>query len=397
MRKTFRLQLLIVLLILSACNKDEDNPIILDELTGVVQKGPFINGSSIVLSELSVSLEPIGISFNDRISDNAGGFAISSIALNSPYVELIANGFYYNEISDENSVSQLTLRALSDLTDQSSLNANILTHLEVNRVKNLVSSGEKFDDAKKQAQSELLQIFEVVKPDIINSENLDITMPGDEHAILLAISLIIQGRQSVAQLSEFLANINSDLEEDGILNNPSTGEMLINNAIVLNPAEIRANLGYRYESSGFNIYIPDFEKYVNQFIDSTDFIPTNQITYPTVYKSRTNILVDSSFVASPGIIYSIAAHLPLGTSIKIVCKPSPGYGWGATGLGNPEGLEVENNYPTSMIYTASGNDQTVNIPAMFGESAPVEPTSLDIFIYENNASDVTRVKTVRTF
>jgi len=50
-----------------------------------------------------------------------------------------------------------------------------------------------------------------------------------------------------------------------------------------------------------------------------------------------------------------------------------------------------------MIFTATGNDQTVNIQVMFGESAPVIPTSIDFLIYENNSTDPTRIKTVRTF
>ena len=48
------------------------------------------------------------------------------------------------------------------------------------------------------------------------SEYLDISQPGDKNAILLAISVILQGYLSVAELSELLANITTDIREDGL-------------------------------------------------------------------------------------------------------------------------------------------------------------------------------------
>ena len=43
-------------------------------------------------------------------------------------------GFYFNEISNSLSEAQLTLFALSNLSGKTSLNVNILTHLEKNRI-----------------------------------------------------------------------------------------------------------------------------------------------------------------------------------------------------------------------------------------------------------------------
>ena len=168
---------------------------------------------------------------------------------------------------------------------------------------------------------------------------------------------------------------------------------------MLNTNEIRGNLENRYESLGLEVTIPEFEKYVEQFIDSTDYIATNNITYPTTYNSKTNILIDSSFIVEPGIVYSIAAHLPVGRSIKIHCKPSVGYDLGALGFfgDNLVGFTFHNYKPDSVVLSANGINEIVSCPAMFGEGAPVEPTSIDFFIYENNSASPTRIKTVRTF
>jgi hypothetical protein len=369
-----------------------------DNVHGLVQKGPYLNGTAITISELSSNMIPTGKNFSSQIMDNKGTFDIKNVEFSSAFVELKADGFYYNEIENENSGAQLTLYALSDITDSTNLNVNILTTLEKSRVYYLISNGITFEEAKKQAQAEVLKIFKIQKPDINVSEYLDISLPGDDNAILLAISAMVQGYLSVAELSELLANIATDIRQDGLLNSNTLGEILINNARILRTTEIRSNLTNRYESLGLNASIPDFEKYIKQFIDSTDYIPTNNITYPKTFNSKTNILVDSSFIVEPGPLYTMAAFLPKGTSIKIVCKPSAGYNWGAAGFAfDGTGYIFENNYPASMIYTATGNDQTISIPLMFGESGPVEPTSIDLFIYENNSIDPTRIKTVRTF
>jgi hypothetical protein len=390
------------MLILStfSCDKDDNKTnISLDKVSGFVQKGPYLNGTTINISELSSDLIPTGKNFTSQILDNKGSFEIKDVTLSSQYVELIANGFYFNEINNKNSAAQLTLFALSDLADKSTLNVNVLSHLEKMRVEYLISIGSSFIDAKKQAQSEILKIFEIQKSNIQESENLDISKSGDDNAILLAISVILQGYLSVADLSELLANIGTDIREDGALNSNTPGITLINNAKVLKTIQIRDNLQNRYESLGLDVTVPDFEKYVKQFIDKTNYIATNNITYPKKYNSQTNVLVDSSFVVSPGIMYSIAAYLPVGTSIKIVCKPSSGLDWGAAGFATPEatGISIEDNYPNNLTFTATGNDQTVNVPVMFGSGDPVTSTSIDFFIYENNSENYTRLKTVKTF
>jgi len=51
-----------------ACNTgDEPSTISKELVSGVIQKGPFINGSSISLYELSETLIPSGSSYNTQI------------------------------------------------------------------------------------------------------------------------------------------------------------------------------------------------------------------------------------------------------------------------------------------------------------------------------------------
>lgn len=305
-------------LLLVSCSKEDEvsTNLSIDKVSGYVQKGPYLNGTEIAIYELSPAFLPTGKSYSTEITDNEGSFEINSIDLVSHYVEIKANGFYFNEVTNKNSAAQLSLQALSDLTDQSSLNVNILSTLERNRVKYLLSTGKDFATAKKQAQSEVLKIFEIQKTDITESEHLDITKTGDDNAILLAISVIVQGYLDVSEVSELLANISTDIKEDGVLNNESLGTILINNARLLKMATVRENLKNRYAELGADCTIPDFEKYVNQFISNTHFVYTPSIQYPATGKFGKNIL-DKNLLIYPKGTYSLKAVLKEGASLKV--------------------------------------------------------------------------------
>ncbi len=324
MKNLIKLSSLLIFLLIVSCEKDdadnpnESHPVQKEILTGFVQKGPFINGTSITVSELTSDLIQTGKTFNTQISDNKGSFELKQINLSSQFVELKADGFYFNEIIGDKSLAQLTLYALSDLTDKSSLNVNILSHLEKGRIDYLVSQGSSFNEAKKQAQKEILVIFSIDKSDMPESESLDISKDGDDNAILLAISVIMQGFRTDAELSELLANISSDIKEDGVLNSSNLGTDLINHAQLLNLPKIRENLLNRYNEMGVEATISNFEKYVQLFKDSTEFEFTSLIDYPEFSDYGENILFEDKLNLKTNTRYSLAANLPEGTELKIV-------------------------------------------------------------------------------
>jgi len=125
------LAILLVCLLAYSCKKDDssDVKITKDLFTGYVQKGPFINGSSITIAELTTDLSQTGRLYSTTIADNSGKFEQKNIELSSQFVSIKADGFYFNENDGKISSAQLTLTALSDITDVSSVNVNILTHL----------------------------------------------------------------------------------------------------------------------------------------------------------------------------------------------------------------------------------------------------------------------------
>ena len=108
--------------------------------------------------------------------------------------------------------------------------------------------------------------------------------------------------------------------EDGELNSSVLGTDLINHARLLNMPKIRENLEYRYEELGVTATIPDFEKYVKLFQDSSDFEFTSSIEYPEYSDYGENILFNGKSNFKTNHDYSLAANLPVGVSLKIILK-----------------------------------------------------------------------------
>ena len=163
-RLSYLLATLSLCVVATSCDKSSD---LLDEpftpqlyhVKGKVEKGPFISGSEISLQPMDAQLQVLGSMFNTSITDNTGSFSLGQQEFTTPYAEFMANGYFFNEVKGTLSNGTLTLRALVDLRDNTTINVNVLTHLKYARIKNLVASGKKFNEANKQAQKELLNAF----------------------------------------------------------------------------------------------------------------------------------------------------------------------------------------------------------------------------------------------
>ena len=251
-------------------------------ISGFAQKGPFLNGSSVILSELNESLTQTGLTYTSQIIDNTGAFEITGISLASNYAALRVDGYYFNEVCEEQSNSQITLNAISVISDEKNININVLTHLEKARVEYLMTNNSlTIDEAKSQAQSEVLAIFNISES-IDSSEDLDISSQTTGDAVLIAVSSILQGFRSESEYSELMANIITDIRTDGELNSSSLGSQLISQAVLLNASDITSNLISRYESLGMNISVPEFESYITNFINNSEFTLDNSLVmdYP---------------------------------------------------------------------------------------------------------------------
>lgn len=239
-------------------------------LSGLVQKGPFINGTHILISDIDNALNQTGKTFSTQISGQNGSFALNNISLSSNLIRIIANGYYFNENKGVISDGPLTLQAIADVNQVSTVNVNILTHLERERVEYLYNQGFTLLEAKQQAQNEILNFFNFNSQASLNSENLDISQGGNGNALLLAASVILQGYRSTGELSELLSSISSDLKTDGIVSNPEIKNLLAKSLNLVSLREVRRYLEKRYIDINQTVFIPPFEQFIKQ---STSTIP----------------------------------------------------------------------------------------------------------------------------
>ncbi len=240
----------------------------LNEVSGVTQKGPFLMGSKILVREMEDgrTLSQTGNSFNGKILNDNGEFKINARMLVSQYVMLEANGYYRNEVTGENSSSELTLFAITDVNERNTVNVNLLTHLEYERVIYLVTQKKmKVHAAKKQAQKEVFGLLDIDATDFSNSEDLNIAGSSDEDGALLAFSLMFQGDRSVADLTTLLQTIANDMEKDGTWDDSKTRMKIAEWSADADSAGRLATIRNNVAGWGLSSKVPNFEQYVRNF------------------------------------------------------------------------------------------------------------------------------------
>ena len=119
---------------------------------------------------------------------------------------------------------------------------------------------------------------------------MNISRAGEDNAVLLAVSVILQGQRTTGELTELINHIMYDIKEDGVLESEESGTQLINGVNHANLAFIRTNLEERYNALGSEFEIPDFEKYITHFVENTAFEATNELIFPAIGEYGTNSL-----------------------------------------------------------------------------------------------------------
>jgi hypothetical protein len=289
MRSKHILVFIIAYLILSACNK-QDESLKSYKVEGLAQKGPFIIGSDVTVIELNNNLIPTGRTYFSTIIDDRGSFSLPHVELASKYIQIKVEGQYFDEINNGIRYSEITLFTVTDVSKNNQINVNLLTHIETDRIQYLVEQGISFDEAKEQAQKEILMFFGFENNVIEVSENLDISKSGYGNSVLLAISSILMGHLNNAGLLEILTNLRTDIKEDGAIDSDATKQTLLINAESLTPTEIVTNLKNRYSEIGFQYDIPQIDSLIDHFINNSGYSSDIETLFPARTAEGINLL-----------------------------------------------------------------------------------------------------------
>ena len=236
-------------------------------INGNIQKGPFIQGSSITIQPLNSNLKPIGQMFTTQTANDAGLFELDGV--NSKFADIIATGYYFDEVVGKISSSMLTLRSIADLEDGAATNVNILTTLTYNRIKSLVTNdGKDVTEAQNQAEKELYTALGIpadLQPNV-SCGAMNIANNGEGDGLLLALSAILQDGRSVGELTEYISKFAYDLADDGQVSETLVEKFNLDGRHVLRfDVRIKNNLRARYEDLGIECNIPEFSQYMPYF------------------------------------------------------------------------------------------------------------------------------------
>ncbi|WP_437677004.1 FG-GAP repeat domain-containing protein [Sorangium sp. So ce131] len=249
-------------------------------LRGVVQKGPFLVGSSVVISAVDPLGNPAGRHFPTTTTTPLGDYAVTIDYRG--YASLAATGFYFNELTGRLSAERFTLRGFYDVDrdGEQQANVNVITHLTYGRVQRLLAGGMPLGQAVAQAEGELRAAFGLGGP------GFDPGAPGhalslfgednDGNAYLLAsTALLLQANLSSGVT---LADVEADLADDGSLT-PERRATLEQTALIVNGDFFADRAEHGMAELGASVATPD----PNRILDNDgDGFPNGRDSCPFV-------------------------------------------------------------------------------------------------------------------
>lgn len=259
--------LFFLLAFVAGCEDDKDKEIFTPKtykVTGNVEKGPFINGSKITAQALDENYNLTGQVYQGIVVEDDGSFNLGEIKLNSPYVLLTADGYYFNEVYGELSTGQISMQSLVNLTTNKQANINVLTHLKAQRMMQLLkNSSLAFDEADKQVQQEVLKSFGLERYAEKDVCNFSIASGTEEAGALIVVSSTLLRERTDAELTEYLAKLSAEFKAEGTFTE-NTKKDLRESSYKLRVNDIADHIISRYKKiSDVDVTVPN----LNYFID----------------------------------------------------------------------------------------------------------------------------------
>ena len=265
-KKIFYLSTVFVLALSSCSDNDETEDSFTPKVfnvMGKVEKGPMIRGSHVNMRTLDEYMTPTGSFYSATIDNNLGDFNYGALKINSPYAQLTADGYFFNEIDGELSEGTIKLDAIVDLKDNSTINVNVLTHLKSKRIHHLVTTqGMTFKEANAQAQKELLTQFGLQQYASKDASQFSLTSGDDASGALIAISSLVLTDRSDAEIVEYLSILSNEFGTEGAFSQETkkkiqSGKNYLNTRL----DRISENIKSRYKELGLEVKVKDLAYY----------------------------------------------------------------------------------------------------------------------------------------
>ena len=236
-------------------------------VTDGAYKSFYLKGSNVYVYELSEGRtlqQTSDVFFSELVRDD-GFYKFQARDLASQYAMIVIDGFYNNVVTGKVSNTRIVLKAIVDMRKYSSVNVNVISHLELERASKLTKlDGYTFKKGERQARREVMQLFHMDTTGMGETVTLNMFAADEGCSKLLALTILLQGDRSEAEFKELLTEIADDITKDGVWNDTDKKRELAEWA---KEADLSGRLDEIRERivKGSDVELPDFIKYIRNF------------------------------------------------------------------------------------------------------------------------------------
>jgi len=190
---------------------------------GVGAKGPFVQGSIVTAYKLDSHGVRSTTDINATVTtDNLGTYLLSSIPWSGP-TEIVISGNYFNENTGAVSTTPVSLSSVVSIAlgQNISANINIFTDLEARYILALMNGGTSFADAKAQARSVIVDLFNLPTGTVF--EDLDLTDGSGHNA---ANAELLRASAAIAKDPSVLDGLRDGIKDGNMTNESGLGEFV---------------------------------------------------------------------------------------------------------------------------------------------------------------------------
>lgn len=368
-----------------SCEEDANDDFVPQtyNVCGKVEKGPFVSGSAITIQPMSAQMQALGTMYTSTIQDHLGNFSFGSKLFESPYAELTANGYFFNEVTGALSSGTLYLRAIVDLSKSATVNVNILTHIKYQRVLNLIAQGKTYASANEQAQEELFAAFGLQKYADKDASQYSIKEGTAESAALIAISSLILVDRTEAAVTEYLARLCREFGERGTFSDETREVIKSDREKVADKLkDIRSNIKYRYNDLGIEVEVQNLAFFFDWDNDGTAGNET--------LKEGESITLETKLLEVPysGGTYTVKIDAPIEVCLEpqIVSPETPGDNFFFN-------TDLYKGYPNLNIsYVADIKDNVLSVRIEPSNSRTQRNKSIYLYDFMGNVLDTLSIK-----
>ncbi|MCS0082951.1 hypothetical protein NDJ28_10920 [Vibrio alginolyticus] len=245
---------------------------------GAVQKGPLQPGSVVTAYELNQDLEKTDTSYTTQIEDYEGNYNMNE-RFNTPYVELVAQGYYFNELTGKND-EQMRMSAFVDMNATTQVNFNVATAAMKASIMAKVQAGQSFDEAVHETTSALLSLYSYDPAqwaDDINFYNVNLSNAGDTSTVLLVISAstLTMATEHGLTLEQQIEKIGQVLLEPKSVQFEEMKQALTQYSLALYKTAAYENTQKYYADNGLDFDIPHVDYFID--IDGDGVLPNKDL------------------------------------------------------------------------------------------------------------------------